>query len=149
MKRRKKLWIAGAALAVVVMLCALALLFRPKPYDFLNGARLVGVSSDRAYVSLGTTTALALPMKERTTYRYTLERDFESVTVAAGRELTKQDDWVWSAPDGLMVATAWNRTGDDSVAIYESGGEERKRVHVTVTVPTSTLDRVLTWLHNR
>ncbi len=153
MKRRKKLWIACAALGVVVALCAFALLYRPVPYKFLDGASLVGVSNKSTYLSLSSTTALAPPMKELTTYRYAFEGSFESVTAIARKELTAQDHWRWSGgDDGLMLATAWNGVEERSVAIYDSGktpGTENPRVHVTVTKPTSPLDRVLAWMHNR
>jgi len=149
MKRRKKLWIACAALAVVVALCAFALLYRPKPYDFLNGARLVKVSNEVYYANLSSTTVLAPPKTAHTTYRYELEEDFDSATAAARMELTKEGNWEWSAPDGLNMASAINRVRLESVAIYETGRAGQPRVHVTVSKRTSTLDRVVGWLHNR
>jgi hypothetical protein len=150
MKRRKKLWIACAALAVVLALCAYALIYRPKPYDFLSGARLDGVRVGRTYARMASTTALAPSKEERTTYKYALDESFESVTDAARRELREPDGWMWSdVEEGLMLALAWNSVTEESVAIYKTGGEGRQRAHVTVIRPTTLFDRTLAWLYDR
>ncbi len=152
MKRRKKLWIACAALVVLVALCTLALAYRPAPpYRFLQESRLEGISNYSFGVRNSSTAAPPPPKPDITTYRYVVEGSFESVAAEARKELTDEENWEWSITEGF-VACARKPMQDEFVAVHATGKSAdagSQSVIVTVTKETTLLDRVLAWMHNR
>jgi hypothetical protein len=139
-KRRKKLWIACVALAGVVALCALALLYRPVPYRFLEGSRYV---KSEYWVDGG---------DEATYSFYRLHGTVDSVFERASAELSPQNGWqvIWREGEAeigtgdkwLWIAPYW--TTAEGTFPKEPG-----TVYVVVEVETRPLDRFLRWLDSR
>lgn len=134
MKRRKKLWIAFAALAVVVALCAIALLYRPVPFDFLRGARLREIKTytdgSAHYVRV----------------TYFVPRITARVAAEARPELRPELGWA-SSDAGWYVAFV-NAKRDESVHIeaLDPVMQDRIAVYVSVTRPAHLFDRIRAWL---
>jgi len=145
MRRRKKLWIVCAALAVVVALCAFTLLYRPVPYRFLEGSRYVK-------------TVIFSDMASR---RYIVRGTVNSVTARALEELTPQDGWKSdSVSDGpVLISKPRSRVSVfigaklGGPAFFPPGEpwirNQPGTVSVIVTEPTTLFDRFLVWLESR
>ena len=152
MKRRKKLWIACAAVAVVVASCAVALFYRPVPHQFMVGAHWEETQIPS--------------MMPGTAFRtYTLHGEYDSVVDQAKAELRAEDGWrtVGSAGNGSLIIA--NDDRDEDVHLADGFGEwgtepdwvrERRKhpqlasfVTVIVTEKATPLDRFLNWIHNR
>ncbi len=147
-KRRKKIWIACAALAVVVALCAFALFYRSSPYQFLRGATLVSIDV--------ASEPFSIPRPpDRTYFKYRLRGAFAGVVAAAREELAPKDGWEEWTQDEYSLLTHDDR-GEVIVATKGAWGSKKDRfayepgtIQVLVVRPTTTLDRVLAWMHNR
>ncbi len=145
MKRSKKIWIVCAALAVVVVLCAFALLYRPVPYRFLEGSRYVKTEYARQ---------ADIDFAVRS---YRVRGTVDSVAKRAQLELTPQDGWRLPRryPDGSVQFG----NGDIGVNIttkeiyvepeFEPMAEVPGTVYVTIDEEATFIDRVLVWIHNR
>ena len=147
MKRRKKLWIACAALAVVVALCTFALLYRPAPpYRFLDGAVL-----DRFEVR--TVPPYAVPagprlLPKRVTFSaYKVTGTVESVTKAAAKELPAMDGWVWVSSN--LAEHPGQRGWITFVTANDATGDEAAHVWVKIQRDTTFLDQLFVWSHKK
>jgi hypothetical protein len=143
MKRRKKLWIACAALAVVVALCAFALTYTPVPYDFLDGATVERVERASGPSMTG-------PTKGDTLYEYQVEGTLEEVLAIARNELTSEKGWTWHDL-GNGSHLAHHPSHEVSNYFYETAARRNGQEYVRIQVfkPTSWLDGFAEWLHNR
>lgn len=139
MKRRKKLWIASAALAVVVVLCAYAWTYRPMRYRFLDGAVYEGTSVDVPH-------STGEPLIA--THRFRLEGTWLSALMAADAELTKAQGWTPIGDPAWMFS---HTTSETSVVIYRSEWVTHRvtpgAIYVYVNEPATTWDRILNWIH--
>ncbi len=147
MKRRKRLWIACAALAVVVVLCAFALAYRPAPYEFLRDARPTNIAVYKFYPNLPAGTTRTVDYVSCT---YALDGTVEAVVKAARQELPASDGWRWGS--GTQNNYAANRAPEFAlVAIEPLYPENPKapRVCVRTAFPATPMDRIMAWLHNR
>ena len=144
MKRRKKLWIACAALAVVVGLCAFALLYRQRPYRFLDGAELnrVGISRYGLWYPPGRSP------HDYACYEYKMTGTVQSVAAEAQSDLDPYDGWVWNLPSD---ASAVNRAEDAwvSIQVPKATSSNSSGVKVVVCGRATAYDRFQEWLHNR
>jgi hypothetical protein len=142
-KQRKKLWIACAALVVVVALCAAALLYQPVPYRFLEGSQYLG---NEIVGYAGT---------ERTHHAYRVHGTFDSVVESARLELTPKEGWsVHVYPKAVELKKARKIVAilDDTPGRLTGQGSSpdvRETVHVGVSEPTTLLDRVLSWMSGK
>jgi hypothetical protein len=136
-KRRKKLWIACAALAVVVTLCALALCYRPGEYEFLRDSKMVQA---RTWFASST-----MPLTRRVTYCYRMDGPYEEVLTAAKRDLIVEERW-GSIDVGEQGAVFVLKADERSVVIFKpQPGFER--VQVTVTSDATLFDRMIVWMN--
>jgi hypothetical protein len=143
MKRRKKLWIAFAALTVVVMLCAAALFYRPVPYRFLHETR-------PDYIRTAGHSVIPTSAREYTAYIYRVEGSVEAIAAEAHKELTDEAGWAWSRQFGYEVG--WQPRREESVVIQtdtELSASGGPCVTVIIEHPTALLDRFRQWLHDR
>ena len=141
MKRRKKLWIACAALAVVVALCAGALLYRPVPYRFLEGSRYEKTDVDMHRLRVGTYRA------------YRVNGTMSSVTARAKSELAPQDGWEVYYVDHQVTfkqGDNWVLLTSGLATAQEWFPDEPGTVSVVVIVEKPTfIGRLHAWLENR
>jgi hypothetical protein len=140
-KRRKKLWIVCAALAVVVALCAFALLYRTVPYKFLEGSKLDKIVLAEGDLSDGTWGAWTIRV-------YISNKPADIVLAAARKELDPADGWVIEEHPAV-VSFRRDKT-DEAINV----GSVNSRKHpltggAGVFTRTTLQDRVLVWLHNR
>lgn len=143
-RRRKKVWIACTVLAVVWVLYAFALLYRPIPYRFLEGTR----EAKREVVDGPKGDATLLSFKVRGT--------MDALVAKAQEELNPEDGWSLRR---VGTSEVHIENGDRAVIIDALGGIwatengriplERGTVHVTVVEMATPLDRVREWLHHR
>ena len=151
MKRRKKLWIASAALAVVVALCALALLYRQVPYRFLEGTTFVSVRPFTGVLQSYWSSPLR-SASDYTIYEYRTERSADDVFDTAYRELKGRAEWQYLITIGGGSYECWNDRSNEMISIdYINNDIEGRKPFVRIKEihPTTTIDRVLNWLHNR
>ena len=139
MKRRKKIWIACAALGVVVALCAFVWTYRPMHYRFLDGA-----------VYEGTSIAVSHSTREspRASHRFRLKGTWESALSAVAAELSTAQGW---KPTGNPAWMFSHTTSETSVVFYRSEWVTHRvtpgAIYVYVNEPATTWDRILNWLH--
>ncbi len=137
MKRHKKLWIALVALTVVVGLCALALISRPAPYEFLRDASLQSYG------------IVSSPTGDLLLSRYRLKGSWEDTVNAAQRELTSEDGWKRSEDAAEVEFNSYPKGVSVNVSVgFRLVDDEFRRVPVTVIVlrPATPLDRLRTWI---
>ncbi len=136
-KRRKSIWIAGAALAVLA-LGAFASLYRPAPYEFLRGAAIERGSSAR----LGQEPA-------KTRRAYTTAASLGEVVASAKKELTPEKGWKWNTPAEMDPPICENVAAETWIAFYHSDDvplDGPRRIVVVVVRPTHFGDGFFTWI---
>ncbi len=138
MKRRKKIWIACAALAVVVVLSAFALHYRPVPYEFLRDAIPVSAGSNIVERSWG-------PVRYLSIQRFLIDDSLASVADRSMNELTTEDGWEWrgSISDGKIEGYS---SAKNQVVELIATPTEHNYVSVSTTRPANFLEGAYHWL---
>ncbi len=141
MKRRKKLWIACAALAVVIVLCVLSLTNKPPPHLFLRTAKFEGSDSSRITLSTGE--------KQLYEFReYKVEGTLGDVLADAQKELTAGKGWTWWVESDQ--AYGWVDKSGHGVTIKPEPGRSfdgKPFMIVTTQQPATQAERLWLWLN--
>ncbi len=131
-----------AAGAVVVALCAFALLSRPASYRFLEASRYEMTEVDRGIGGPGQA------------YRYfSVPGTIESVTSMVAKELRKEDGWqLYRTGDIVQFSNAGIPTVvgvAPRAHVFGSRADEPRTVIIIVVEPATLSDRVLARLQGR
>jgi hypothetical protein len=136
-KRRKGIWIAGAAVVVVAM-GAFAAFYRPVPYEFLRGAAIQRGAS----VKMGDAPGV-------TKRAYKATGTLDAVVTRAKAELTTEKGWEWSTPRVMDPPICKNSSTETWIAFYHSDDvplDGPRRPVVIVARPTRFGDNFFTWI---
>jgi hypothetical protein len=142
MKLRNRRWVVCATLAVVVALCALALLSRRAPYRFLGASRYEMTEVHRGIGGPGQA------------YRYfSVPGTVESVTAMVAKELRNEDGWqLYRTGDTVQFSNAGIPTVvgvAPRAHVFGRRADEPRTVIIIVVEPATLSDRVLTRLQGR
>lgn len=139
-KRFTRTWIVVAALAFVVTVCALALIYRPANYKFLQGAD----SDDPIQVRTSGSASAFGPVVLQ---KYAVGGPINAVMADARLELAAADGWTWEVLSKDVAACT--RTADrTSIQFYADSNKSRPQTYVRIYRPETPLDRFLAWIRS-
>lgn len=145
MKRFKKVWIVCAALAVVVALCAFALLNRPVPYRFLEGSHY-----EKTEI-----VPILLEEHDVAMREYRVQGSLDAVAERAIAELRPADGWQHERARNYVHIT--NSNQEDLLTLTCLSPQERQdgglparsdTVWVYIVRPATPMDRFLVWMQS-